>query len=86
VKRQHSFLDISDKDPCRENPCLNNGACNRNGKNDFTCSCTDDYKGRRCEGSKMQKISKIEGAVIVDRANANRQNVITKHEKQIFPK
>ena len=54
LRNINSLHPISDKDPCRENPCLNNGVCKRNGNNDFTCSCTEDYKGSRCEGRMTQ--------------------------------
>ena len=41
-------VKISSGSPCAYDPCLNGGACEKDGKN-FTCTCLPGYRGKRCE-------------------------------------
>ena len=36
-------------DPCQSNPCLSNGTCHLLSSKNFTCLCTEQYTGERCE-------------------------------------
>ena len=38
----------ADIDECGRNPCVNNGTC-IDGVNGFTCNCTREFDGDRCE-------------------------------------
>ena len=38
------------KDPCRPNPCLNNGECTHDDTT-FTCICQPQFRGNKCEGN-----------------------------------
>ena len=39
---------LTGSDPCRSNPCQNNGFCMASGSS-FVCSCLSGYSGQRCE-------------------------------------
>ena len=44
-----------DKDECLDNPCLNGGVCTQLEQPDaYTCTCTDEYKGKNCEDLKIR--------------------------------
>lgn len=44
-----SFNAISEKDPCRPNPCGHGGFCTEIGGG-FACNCTLGFKGSTCQG------------------------------------
>ena len=46
TKRFHTNI-LSD--PCRRDPCQNNGACFRNEQDAFSCLCREGYTGDYCE-------------------------------------
>ena len=58
---------ISDKDPCQENPCMNNGVCKREGNHDFTCSCPEEYKGTRCEGKNCTRVGTLGNNIVAEK-------------------
>ena len=43
---------ISDKDPCRPNPCGHGGFCTEIGGG-FACNCTLGFKGSTCQGKTL---------------------------------
>ena len=43
-----SYFGLADIDECDSNPCVNNGTC-IDGVNGFTCNCTREFGGDRCE-------------------------------------
>jgi len=48
-KRSSSLLStIIGTDPCRINPCQNNGICMTSGSS-FFCTCLAGFSGQRCE-------------------------------------
>ena len=44
-----SLNAISEKDPCRPNPCGHGGFCTEIGGG-FACNCTLGFKGSTCQG------------------------------------
>ena len=44
----YNLCYFSDIDECLSNPCLNGATCD-NEENHFTCNCTDDWQGTRCD-------------------------------------
>ncbi|XP_045165701.1 brevican core protein-like [Mercenaria mercenaria] len=51
-----SCKDSSDLNPdrCSTDPCRNNGTCVE-GADNYTCSCTDGFRGRNCEEAACQE-------------------------------
>jgi hypothetical protein len=47
----HLLYLIIGADPCRPNPCQNNGICTPSGSS-FICSCLTGFTGQRCETRK----------------------------------
>ena len=52
----NTFVDHVD--PCKSNPCLNDGTCTKEDKT-YTCSCNGDYSGHTCESKSGRKICVI---------------------------
>merc|ERR1712126_780612 len=38
----------SRKDPCDSSPCLNNGTCVKDSRNEYHCNCTPGWTGKHC--------------------------------------
>ncbi|XP_048586976.1 uncharacterized protein LOC116613702 isoform X1 [Nematostella vectensis] len=37
------------KNPCKKNPCANDGVCVASGYNNFTCTCSGSWRGLKCD-------------------------------------
>uniref|UniRef100_A0A3P8TCY2 trypsin n=1 Tax=Amphiprion percula TaxID=161767 RepID=A0A3P8TCY2_AMPPE len=40
---------LEESSTCDPNPCFNGGSCQSKSATEFTCSCPEPYKGKRCE-------------------------------------
>ena len=67
IKRGEWFL--TEKNPCKPNPCKNGGSCSTNGGQSFECHCKSQYEGRYCETGMIYLYAWMSHIKIVNRWN-----------------
>ena len=70
--RQFGDVGLCDKqDPCKTNPCQNDGSCLAETESSFSCLCIPGYTGTRCETDVNECTSNPcqNGATCIDQVN-----------------
>jgi len=49
VIKSYGVSECVENQPCRRQPCKNNGVCRNGLEGEYECSCTEDYTGINCE-------------------------------------